>query len=773
MPVRGSPRSPGCLPAEVTSFVGRRRELSEARRLLGRARLLTLVGVGGVGKTRLARRVAADVRRAFPDGVWLVELASLQDGELLASTVAVTLGLADWSARPLDSLVDFVSDKRLLIVLDNCEHLLDECAVLVDRLLSAAAGVRILVTSRQPLGVAGESVLDVPTMSLPAPGRPMSGHCLEESEAVRLFMERAADAVPDRVVAEGDREAVVRLCQRLDGIPLAIELAAVRLRSLSIEQILERLDDRFGLLTRGSRTALPRQQTLRAAIDWSHDLCSPAERTLWARLSIFSGGFDLSAVEHVCCGDPVAPEDVYDLVAGLIDKSIVVRDAHGNGARYRLLETIRQYGRMMLVAAGQETTLRRRHRDYYECLVMRSAEARLGPEQLRWYERLWLEHANIRAAMDFCLTEPDGAQTVFRMVTASWPYWIFYGILAEARDRLNLALKQDRTPTPARAKALWVAARYALLQIDLTGARPLLRDCAALADQIGDTSAEAHAMELFGIAEMFQGNYSRAISLQEEALRRYRVIGESPAILSVTLYWLALAASAAGKSDRAEAFCKESLAICEEYGVRMYRPVALWALGFERYRRGDLPEATKAIEESLRSQPASRHMWNMAQCMEVLAWIASADGRHQRAATILGAAHTLWRSLGTSMAQTPPFVDFHDPCESHLRKTLGDDAFTAAFQRGADFSLDEAIDFALHEKPQRSPRTRRAPSVLTPREQEVADLVAQGMSNKDIAATLVIAQRTAEGHVEHILEKLGFASRAQIASWAMRNRDDH
>ncbi|TMR04926.1 tetratricopeptide repeat protein [Actinomadura soli] len=768
MSVRATPRYRGDLPVEVTSFVGRRRELSEARRLLGRTRLLTFVGAGGVGKTRLARRVAADLRRAFPDGVWLVDLAPLQDEELLAPTVAATLGLADWSVQPsLDSLVDFVSDKHLLIVLDNCEHLLDVCAALADGLLSAAANVRILVTSRQPLGVGGETVLDVPPMSLPAPDRPMSERHLDESEAVRLFMERAAEAVPDLALAEGDWEAVARLCRRLDGIPLAIELAAVRLRSLSIVQIIDRLDDRFGLLTRGSRTAMPRQQTLRATVEWSHDLCSPGERTLWARLSIFSGGFDLPAVEQVCGGDAIASEDIFELVAALVDKSLVRRD----GARYRMLETIRQYGRMMLAESGEETTLGRRHRDHYQWVVMRSKEARFGPDQLRWYARLRLDHANIRAAMDFCLTEPGEAQTVFRMVTANWPYWIYYGILGEGLHWLSLALKKDSTPTAARAKALWVAGRLALLQSDLSGAELLLRDCADLAKKLGDPSAEAHAMELFGVAELFKGNYAEAISLQEEAVRRYRVIGEPPGACAVALYRMALAASASGRTDRAEAFCKESLAICENHGTHLYRPLALWALGFNEYRRGDLREAVATIGESLRLQRHSNDQWNTAQCVEVLAWIASAGGQHEHAATLLGAAHTLWRSLGTSMPRTPPFVDFHDPCDSHLHETLGDEAFAAAFQRGAILGPDEAIGYALNESPRRSRRTTRAPSALTSREQQVAGLVAQGMTNKEIAATLVIAQRTAEGHVEHILEKLGFASRAQIASWATKNSE--
>ncbi|WP_315987478.1 ATP-binding protein [Actinomadura sp. HBU206391] len=756
----------------MTSFVGRRRELSEARRLLGRTRLLTFTGVGGVGKTRLALRVARDARRTFEDGVWLVELAPLQDEELLPQTVASTLGLADRSARSaLDCLADFVADKRLLIVLDNCEHLLDACALLAGRLLGTADGVRILATSRQPLGIGGEIVFEVAPLSVPAPDQPMPSYNLDEFEATRLFMERSAEAVPELVVTDGARRAVMRLCQRLDGIPLAIELAAVRLRSLSPEQILKRLDDRFRLLTGGDRTASRRQQTLRAAIDWSHDLCSPGERTLWGRLSIFAGGFDLQAAEDVCSSDAIPPEDIYDLVAGLIDKSIVVREDHGGGVRYRLLETIRQYGRTLLAESGEEELLRRRHRDHYQQMVMRSEEASCGPHQLRHYELLHLEHANVRAALDFCLTEPNGVPAVLRIVTANWPYWIFYGILGEGRRWLTLALEQDQAPTAERAKAMWVAGRFALHQSDLAGGLALLRECTALANRLGDASAEAHATELFGMAALLQGDYSRAIALQEDALNRYRAISEPPGGwgAEVTLYLLSLAAAASGDLDRAAAFGEECLTICELHGTDLYRPVALWALGFERYRRGELPQAAALIEESLRLQRSIHDLWNTAQCIESLAWLAAADGRHQRSARLLGAAHTIWRSLGSSMPDIPPFADFHAPCERRLRGMLGDEAFTTALEQGADLTLDQAITYALNEKtavsarPEQAPRT---PTALTPREHQVAELVAQGLTNKDIAATLVIAQRTAEGHVEHILEKLGFTSRAQIASWA-------
>ncbi len=343
----------GNLPGEVMSFVGRRQEVAEARQLLRRHRLLTLTGVAGVGKTRLALQVAAASSRTFPAGVWLVELGSLQDGELVAGTVAGALGLSDQCPQhPTDALAEYFKDKRALLVLDNCEHLLDACAGLVEALVRAAPKLRVLATSRQPLGVYGESILMVPSLPVPDPDQPAS--VVRRYEAVSLFAERAAAVLPGFQVTSDNSAALARLCQRLDGIPLAIELAAGQLRMLSLEQILDRLDDHAELLTWESQTGPPRQRTLRAAIGWSFDLCSPAERAVWARCSVFSGGFDLEAAEEVCSGDGIAREDVLDVVANLVDKSILVREEDAGRVRYRLPETIRRYGRCRLADSGEE-----------------------------------------------------------------------------------------------------------------------------------------------------------------------------------------------------------------------------------------------------------------------------------------------------------------------------------------------------------------------------------------------------------------------------------
>src|SRR5215831_6187422 len=550
----------GNLPIDVTSFVGRRRELSQARRLLGDARLLTLAGAGGVGKTRLALRLAAEVRRTFPDGVWLADLAPLQGGELVAPTVIAALGLVDHSTRlPVDTLVEYLAGKRLLLVLDNCEHVLDWCAVLAARLLSEAAGLRIVATSRQLLNVEGEQVLEVPPLSVPDSDRLSAGGSLIEYEAVRLFAERAAAVVPGFAITAGNGAAVTRLCQVLDGIPLAIELAAVRLRVLSVEQMLERLDDRYRLLTGGCRTALERHQTLRAAIEWSYDLCSPREQILWARLSVFSGGFDLEAVEQTCADEDIGREDVFELVTGLIDKSILARQEPGSRMRYRLLETIRQYGQTHLTESGQEKPLRRRHRDYYHDLALRADAAVMSSRQTEWLQRLQLDLPNIRVALDFCLTEPGQAQAGLQIASALQYYWLFYGLLREARQWLTRALKLDPRPTFVRSKALSAAAFIVLLQGDTDAALALRDEGNVLAGQLDDGRALAHATHVCGMAAWAQGDLHDAISLLTEALERARTDGDDPTETFIDQLFLAMTTALLGDS-RSAARSAETLA---------------------------------------------------------------------------------------------------------------------------------------------------------------------------------------------------------------------
>ncbi|MEU4548542.1 ATP-binding protein [Nonomuraea dietziae] len=754
------------LSAELTSFVGRRCEIAEVKRLLADSRLVTLVGVGGVGKTRLALRVADDVRRAFRDGVYLVELAALERPDLLVQAVTEALEIADLSTRPqLEVLADHLRDRQTLVVLDNCEHLLHDCAVMAETLVRSAPDLRILATSRQVLGVAGEQTMVVPP--LPLMDGDMSrppGKSSEQSDAVRLFAERAGAVLPGFAVTDDNREAVVRICRSLDGIPLAIELAAVRLRAISVEQLLARLEDRFRLLTVGSKVVLPRQRTLRALIDWSYLLCTAQEQLLWARLSVFSGSLDLEGAEHVCSGDGIATEEILDLVIGLVDKSILVREEHRSQVRFRLLETIRQYGRDRLHESGQEDKLRRRHRDWYQDLVLRAQHDWFGPDQVTWYARLRTEHGNLRTALDFCLAVPGEAESGLTIAAALRYYWIAADSPHEGMSWFNRLLAGDGRPTPARAWALCVKARLAVLQSDFTAAATLLDECGELARRFDDLTITGSATYVAGLAALLQQDLSRALTLLSKALDCGRRTDDQIGVVNSLIY-LATTRSLLGQSDQAVEQFEECLAICEPRHENWFRSYTLWTYGIEVWKRGDTRRAVEMEREALRlKEPFDDHL-GIALCIEALAWMSCGDGDGERAALLLGALQEIWRSFGGPLFGY--LAEHHDTCERAARGILGARGFEAAFRKGTGLSLAEALEYAIRKDAPESECQRRS-SPLTRREMEIARLVAQGMSNKAIAAALVIAQRTAEGHVEHILVKLGFTSRVQIAAWVSR-----
>jgi predicted ATPase/DNA-binding CsgD family transcriptional regulator len=764
----------GNLPADVTSFVGRRQVVAEARQLLSAARFLTFTGPGGIGKTRLALRVAGEVRRAFSDGVWVVELAGLTDEELVGRTVATTLGLRDQSDEPaVDALLEHLADRQILLVLDNCEHLLDGVAMLARKLLGGSAQLQIVATSRQPLCVEGEHVLQVPPLTTPdLDGLPPSS-ALIGFEAVNLFADRAKAACATFAITPENSEQVALLCRRLAGMPLAIELAAVRVRSLAVEQILERLSDRFALLTGGSRAVPPRQRTLRAALDWSFELCSAAEQTMWARLSVFTGGFDLEDAEQVCSGDGIERQEVFDLVASLADKSILLRE----GQQYLQLEPLHQYGAELLARSGDGARLRGRHQDWYRQMAVRAEAGWLGPDQIRWLARLQREEGNLRAALAFCLDEPRRQRGALQLITSLWNYWIFvFGSYAEGSHHLGRALALDTHPGPERAKALWVNAWFALRQGAVDVAAESLEECRALAERLGDTAALACATHFRALIAFFRGRAADAVTLLEEANDRYHA-ENSLAGSWMALCHLVMASSTAGDHERADFYGTQCLTLCEAHSAYLSRSNALWAIGYGRWLQGDQRRAATLIVDGLRTMRRAGDMWGAAECLEVLAWVAAADGRYDRGARLLGAAQTAWRSTGASIPGLRPLAASHDRYEALLRDRLGASAFAGALRAGGEGGLDEAMAYALDEAqaPERS-RTghraeHRADDPLTRRERQIAELVAQGLRNKEIAATLVIAQRTAEGHVERILQKLGFTSRVQIAGWVMEHRN--
>ncbi len=766
------------LPAELSDFVGRRRETLQVRRLLECNRLVTLTGAGGVGKTRLAVQVARQARRASPDGVWLVELAPVTDPEHVPAAVATVLGVTDRSPRSLVSaLAGYLQDKRLLLVLDNCEHLLAACAPLVGKLLAVAPGLRVVATSREPLRVNGEQVFGVPPLATPDPASLPPGD-LTEFEAVRLFVDRARAALSTFAVTAANRVLVAAVCQRLDGIPLAIELAAVRLRVLSAEQILARLDDRFRLLTTRSAVAPTRHQTLSATLDWSHGLCSSAEQTLWARVSVFAGGFDLEAAEAVCAGDGIDPGELFEVVAGLVDKSILVRESGtGVAARYGLLETVRQYGQQRLVATGRQGVLRARHRDYYQRLARQAETERVSPQEVAWLLRLRRELPNLRLAMETALAEPRaaGAHAALEIAVAVQDLWFGGGRYREGQRWLTRALAMDPQPTAARAIALADASQLTLLLGDAEASRQMLAEAQALADRLDDRPARARVTHHLGTRATYTQppDLARAKALNEQALTYARVAGD---LRTESLCHLGLAVVGVFSGDPlAVGHAEQCRALGEVHGAEWTRSWGLTLLALVRWQQGDGARVAALLQDALPIQQLVHDSWAAGIGLEILAWTAVADQRHEHGARLLGACQAIKRREGAAMAELGPFAEHHTASVRKVQNALGDAAYTAAFGQGTRFTLDEAINHALG-------KTRTKPTVpsprpeqptdgpLTRREQQIADLVAQGLTNQDIATQLVISKRTAESHIENILTKLGFDNRAQIASWIAERR---
>ncbi|NIH84175.1 ATP-binding protein [Amycolatopsis granulosa] len=760
-------RGAGNLPSELTSFVGRRRELAETRRLLASARLVTLTGASGVGKTRLALRAAADVRRAFPDGVWFVPLAELRDPALLAYTIATTLGLTDQAGAQVAGLAEFLEDQRVLLVLDNCEHVLDACAVLVAKLLSATSSVRVLATSRQLLRADGEQVLVVPPLPVPSAGEPAV-------EAVTLFAERAAAVVPGFTVDSSNRDTVVRICRRLDGIPLALELAAVRLRVLSLGQLLERLDDRFRLLTGGSRSAPGRQQTLEAAIAWSFDLCTGAEQAVWEAVSVFAGGFDLEAAEAVCAAAGIDAGEVLDLVAGMVDKSILARldGTFGRSARYGMLETLREFGDVKLVASGREEAVRGAQVDYVVRLTRRYRDENFGPHQLEWVERMRREQPNVRVALEHCMSGgPEGACRAAEITGPLWDYWFAGGYVREGYRWLRASLARDAgCDLLVHARAVQGAA-FAAIQIgDEEPARAMLAELRELAEALDDDGLRAGWAQCAGAGTFYLGDLVGGRQLLEQALAGFRRTGDLAQVCNT----LILLAAVLFYLDEPAGLpvAEEALALCETHQADWSKAYALWAVAIHTWRHGDHRRASALLREAIGMRLTDRTQ--LALNLSALAWCAGAGGEHERAAGLLGAASAIWRLSGAAVSETRPHQQFEQECEARAREALGDDAYHAAFAATSGGGVDEAIAYALAEKPAGPRPARRSressPGGLTRREREIAELVADGLSNKQIAARLVIAQRTAETHVENILTKLGFTSRAQIAAWLTEQR---
>ncbi|GGO82370.1 ATP-binding protein [Wenjunlia tyrosinilytica] len=700
-------RRPGNLPAELNRFIGRGPELAEVDALMRGARLVTLTGPGGVGKTRLALRAAAAAKDRFHDGVWLVDLSVLRDPELLGHAAAEALGLADRTTRtPREALAEHLAGLESLLVLDTCEHLVEACADLVAELLRRAPRLRVLATSRQPLRVCGEHSFTVPPLPVAQDcGRPVA-------DAVELFVERARAVVPGLTVNDRERARIAELCRRLDGIPLALELAAGRMRALSVEQLLERLDDRFRLLTGGSRSAQPHHRALRTAIGWSHELCSPAERLLWARLSVFAGGFDLEAAEYVCACVELPAQDVLDVVGELVAKSIAVREEGPAGVRYRLLDTVREYGANWLAVTGDAERVQRRHRDWYLGLATWGEVDWFGPRQVEVAARIERDFPNMRVALEYSLTTPDEAHLCQYMAGTLWFYWVGCGRLAEGLHWLTRALEVDGRHYRARAKALWVAGYVAILRGETVRATDLLHECEARALHEGDPVAAAYALHRLGCLALVTDDMARAEELIREALHEYRAMGELNSNVIMAQNELAMAVAFQGRLDEAVALCDDVREVCRDHGERWALAYALYVLGHSAWASGDLPRARALVRECLDISHSFRDLVGIVLAVELLAQVTEGEGHAGEAAVLLGAASRIWNTVGLPLFGCRHFKGPHVLCEQRLRARLGESAYEEAFARGRSLGLDDVVAGAGQRRggPQRPPDPERAPA---------------------------------------------------------------
>ncbi|PBC35055.1 protein kinase [Rhodococcus sp. ACS1] len=762
-----SPR--GNLPAELTTFIGRRHDLATTKKLLADSRLVTLIGIGGVGKTRLATKVAAESQRAFADGVWLIELGELTDGNFLVDTAAVTLGIAERPAQNrLHGLIEHLRSRQCMLVLDNCEHLVEATAAFAETLLKSCPDLRILATSREPLGIGGEAIQRVQPLATPDVRRARSMSTMSQYDAVTLFLARATTTLPEFHLTEVNWKQVAHICRQLDGLPLAIELAAVRLRAISVDQIHTKLTDRYKLLSRSRRGAPTRQQSLRLCIDWSHDLCTPQERTLWSRLSVFAGSFELDAVEAICTdGDDV--QNVLDIIASLVDKSILIREGDGLTVRYRMLETLREYGREKLNEAEDIIAQRRRHSDWYRQMAREAEADWVSARQLKWLLRLDREQPNLRDALQFRITqrEPDA----IGFAAALYPFWFSRGLLSEGRRWLDSALSTDDGQHQAdTVRALCAQSVLAGRQGDLSAGEQLLSAAGIATNHVDDEITQAHLHHAEGMHALYSGTIQTAATSFAAALTVLHN-HPTPFLRISTLQGLGLASGLLGDTEQAIARNEEALALSADLGESVYRARSFWVLGLQVWQLGNPDRATGLLGQGLRMARVVDDPLSAAWCLEALAWIAAKTDRAEHAAQLMGAAEGLWESVGSTPVHIPGLHIHHDECSRRAHNTLSSKRFDDAFQAGRHMTLAEAVAFALDED---TPGPRECADSdnchLTKREQQVAELVAEGLTNKAIATRLVIANRTAQGHVEHVLTKLGFTSRTQIAAWVAERK---
>jgi predicted ATPase/DNA-binding CsgD family transcriptional regulator len=811
-------RRPGLLPIEPNSFIGRAAEAQRLSALLRSARLITVVGPGGVGKSRLCLHIASAALSAgrFADGVVLVELSGVTDPALLASKVAAGLGLPPRDAAlQWAAVLEHVRERRMLLILDTCEHLVDACAAFAEAVLRAAPEVTVLATSRQPFDAPGEHAFPVAPLPI-------------EGDAVELFAQRAASAAPGFAVTAANRADVVRLCRRLNGIPLAIELAAVRLRALPLAELANLLDSGFSVLTVTRRGGVARHQTLRTAIEWSHTLCTPAEQALWRRLSVFAGSFDLAAAEEVCA-DPALPSDeVVHALIGLVDKSVVMRDGDvegggfGGGAsganRYRLLDTLREFGGEQLAEAGEQARFLDRLTD--RCLAMATDfdERFLADGQAGRFQRLRAEQLNIATALGHSLdNQDDDGRPVAADQVERWrrgcslavrlhAYWRIAGLLGEGRHWLDKALRVFPGWSAERAWALAARGRLATFQGDPDNAIADISESIRLAGELGDDRAAARGYLYLNLALTFAGQYDQALAAGQLAAQRLAACDHRLG-LAYLQPQLAELHQLAGDVDAALECCQRGLAMLADFGradeERWTAGLLSMISGFALFQRpGSDDECAAAIRLALSAMRDFGDQAGIAYCLEVLGWLAARGAQPERAAALLGAADTIWRRTSSRMSNVAVMEQRHQRAAKQAREALGGLHYENAHDRGGAVDPATVVAWAVDESgalpgPDRvaaprdgadtgavaglrpagnaaaradggdrgEPGPAASVTTLTRREREIALLVASGLSNRDIATRLFISKRTVDAHVEHIFAKLEISSRVKLTMW--------
>ena len=682
--------------------MGRRRETVEVRRLLRAARLVTLTGIGGSGKTRLAAAVAEKFGGPFAERVWLVDLTALADSDLLDYQIATVLGVQDRSGRGMRQVVlDHVRERGLLLVLDGCEHLVDACAAFAVDVLRSAPRVRVLCTSRQPLGVIGEHVFLVEPLAVPPDRVGFSGDVAIRFPALALFVERARAVDPMFTMSADSYEAIADVCRRLDGLPLALELAASALRVESIDQLAAGLPARLYLLSRDASPA--RHRTLRAAFDWSFRLCSPAERTLWTRVSVFGGSFDVAAAEQVCGDSRLLGEEVLDAVVGLIDKSVICAVRDDDGIRYRLLDTVREYGLDRLRSAGDaagpdESELRRCHAEYYLDLAERFHDGWFGPDQPQWSRRMRDELPNLRSVLAYHLAGGRQPRSALALAGALYYFWYACGVAREGRYWLHRALDADTHPSPQRTRALAALAWLLLVQNAPDAAAGRARECLDLADRFDQPDYRVDALQSLGLSLLYQGESELGMSLLERAAADARHLELNQPALAVAQQHLAVGMMFRGETARADAMLTEVIQICRSRGERWWLGRSLLVAIAAGLTLGDPIRAADYARETLQAAYTLGDQLSLGAGLEFMAWTVGAQDDHRCAARLLGAADRQWRTLGGSPIDAKPWKQGHTVCEAVARQSLGGPVYSAEFHRGQRLTLTEAVGYALQRR---------------------------------------------------------------------------